>query len=487
MGGGGKRRLVVVLTAMSAVATGLGVPEATAGPATSGRWADPFKVSVRTIHTTMLPGGRILLFSRPRSRAGTEARIWNPNTKKVTNVSLTSRTDIYCGGHSLLPDGRLFVAGGQKYNSDLEVGIRNTTTFNPKTLRWSRGPLMDFPRWYPTTTMLPDGDILIFNGQLNQEGQDVATVQRYDPNTGGLTTLPNSADKPFQPYPRMHLLPDGTIFKSGPEGQSWSFNPASSTWTQKDKMGFDSRYAGTSVLLPIQGDGSGPVEILTAGGTHGRVGSKSAEIIDARGSNPQWRYTGSMNYGRLHHNATLLPDGKVLVVGGGRRAPRGDPVRRAEIYNPVNESWKVMASQEATRMYHATAILLEDGRVLSAGQDIRNPLATFAEVFSPPYLFKGTRPRISDMPKSAGYGSTFEVSGTQISRISKVMLMRPGSVTHSVDFDQRAVRLAFTKGSSSLTVTAPISGSVAPPGWYMLFLVNDAGVPSIASWVRLLG
>ena len=135
-------------------------------------------------------------------------------------------------------------------------------------------------------------------------------------------------------------------------------------------------------------------------------------------------------------------------------------------------------------MYHSTALLLPDGRVLSAGQD-DGDLATFGEVFSPPYLFQGPRPTISDMPRALRYGDEFEITTPDAADIRRVSLVRPGSVTHSVDFGQRYVTLRFSAAAATLTVRAPGRAAAAPPGHYMLFLVNGAGVPSTAGWVRI--
>ncbi|MEX1264692.1 MAG: galactose oxidase early set domain-containing protein [Actinomycetota bacterium] len=129
-------------------------------------------------------------------------------------------------------------------------------------------------------------------------------------------------------------------------------------------------------------------------------------------------------------------------------------------------------------------VLLPDGRVLSAGQT-DGTMQTSAELYSPPYLFAGPRPVIDAAPSTVGYGSSFAVSTSQAASIDSVALVRANSSTHGVNFDQRHVPLSFSAGAGGLTVSAPASGAQAPPGWYMLFLINDAGVPSVASWVKV--
>jgi hypothetical protein len=191
-----------------------------------------------------------------------------------------------------------------------------------------------------------------------------------------------------------------------------------------------------------------------------------------------------MHFARRHLNATLLPDGTVLVVGGGNTGNFDNPVTSAELFDPVTETWTVMAAQTAGRMYHSTAILLPDGRILSAGQN-SGVYAKTGEIYSPPYLFKGARPTIASAPANLGYGQMFNVQSPDAASIRSVTLMRPGSVTHSINMDQRYVGMDFSVSGSTLTVTGPSSPNTAPPGWYMLFLVSQSGVPSIASWVHV--
>jgi hypothetical protein len=199
---------------------------------------------------------------------------------------------------------------------------------------------------------------------------------------------------------------------------------------------------------------------------------------------PAWRSTGSLTYPRLVANLVTLPDGQVLIVGGGAQYKYTNPVKIPELYNPVSGTWTPMAPQQAGRMYHSTAVLLPDGRVLSAGQD-SGPLATYGEVFSPPYLFRGARPTISAAPANIGYGQTLTISTPDASTIKVVTVIRADAMTHEVDSDQRSIPLTFTAAGGTITAQSPASANVAPPGYYMLFIVNDNGVPSVAPWLRI--
>jgi Concanavalin A-like lectin/glucanases superfamily/Domain of unknown function (DUF1929)/Kelch motif len=294
--------------------------------------------------------------------------------------------------------------------------------------------------------------------------------------------LPASANKGYGNYPRLHLLANGRIAWTN-QARTQLFNTSTNTWAASALTNFGGRgESGSSILLP------GSEKVLLFGGPNGSGGgSATAEIGDFSGSTPSWRAVGSMHTGRVWSNGVLLPDGKVLAVGGGAGGAYTNPIKQAELFDPQTETWTAAASQQAPRVYHSTAVLLPDGRVLSAGHD-NGSQQTTAEIYSPPYLFKGPRPTISSAPASAGYGSQFTVSTPQAGSIQRVALIRPSSTTHSLHEDQRHVNLQFSVTSSNtLTVTAPATGNAAPPGPYMLFLVSSTGVPSVASFTTVSG
>jgi hypothetical protein len=295
-----------------------------------------------------------------------------------------------------------------------------------------------------------------------------------------MTRLPSTANKPVGSYPRMHLMPNGRLLKIGVQRKSEYFNPQTKTWSNVAPMLFGSRQKAATVLLP------GLNKVMAIGGESSstRAATNSVEILDTSQSSPRWSYTTPMNFPRQHLNAVTLPDGKVLAVGGGRADKYTDPVRAAEMYDPETETWRVMASQQAGRMYHSTALLLPDGRVLSAGQD-NGAFRTTAEIFSPPYLFSGSRPTIDNAPGKVGYDATLNISSADAADIAKVALIRASAVTHSTNTEQRYVALNFNASGGTITARAPANANIAPPGYYMLFLVNSAGAPSVASWVKL--
>jgi hypothetical protein len=235
-----------------------------------------------------------------------------------------------------------------------------------------------------------------------------------------------------------------------------------------------------------------PGKILYVGG--GRT-TATAETIDLNAASPVWKWTGSMAYPRRHLNATMLPTGEVLVTGGTSGTAFNDPslaVRVAEIWNAETGVWRQVASNAIDRAYHTTSILLPDGRVLHSGSgDALKPDGTpapdqkNAELYSPPYLFKGARPTISSAPGSALYGQSFLVGTSDPAGVSKVSLIAIGSTTHAFNADQRFMRLDFTRTTDGINVKAPSSRNIALPGYYMLFILNGNDVPSTARIIRL--
>jgi hypothetical protein len=225
-----------------------------------------------------------------------------------------------------------------------------------------------------------------------------------------------------------------------------------------------------------------PGRVLWAGG--GDPPTASAEIINLNSGTPAWAATGSMPGPRRQNNLTILPDGRVLCTGGSASGGFNteDGGKAAVVWNPANGGWTAWATEVNYRGYHSTALLLPDGRVLSSGGD-NHPNA---ELFSPPYLFNGARPTISSSPATGNYGQTVFVGTPQATGITKVTLTRISSVTHAQNWDQRFVNLSFSQAGGGLNVVLPSSANNAPPGHYLLWILNGSGVPSVANWLQLV-
>jgi hypothetical protein len=208
-------------------------------------------------------------------------------------------------------------------------------------------------------------------------------------------------------------------------------------------------------------------------------------------TNPTWQQKSPMTYPRFLHNLVSLPDGKVMVIGGSTIVSliSTTGILQSEMWDPDSETWTQLTPMQHPRMYHATALLLPDGRVLVAGGGKLAPAVDYpdAEIYSPPYLFKGARPTITSAPSSVTYGANMTINTPNAANVNSVSFVRLSSVTHAINTDQRYIPLTFTKNAGSLTVKAPTNSNIAPPGYYMLFIVNSVGVPSVAKIIQLGG
>src|SRR5882724_7114332 len=444
-----------------------------------GLWSEPFDWPIVAVHMMLLQTGEVLAWEGHTDNQGVQ--LWDPTTNVFASKPYNA-ANLFCAGHSMLSDGRILVAGGH-INAD--VGIRNATIFNPATENWAAAAPMAFPRWYPTLTTLPDGRVLVVSGSINCYSCIAEIPEIYNPTTNTWTQLSN-AKLALPQYPHMFVLPDGRLLAASTQAEpiiSSVLHINTQTWTPVGSVAIDG--GSSAMYLPGKVIKSG-----TAMDPDFPIVSSVANtyVLDMTQPEPAWRQTAPMAFPRTQHNLTLLPDGSVLVIGGSKNSDVYDltgPVYEAEIWSPQTETWTTMARMQVPRIYHSTALLLPDGRVLVAGGGQFGVDQFSAEIYSPPYLFKGDPPAITAVtPTRIQYGTTFSVQTPDASSIASVSLIRLGSVTHAFNMDQRFLELAFSRLSGSLNVQAPGSANLAPPGYYMLFIVDTSGVPSVASIVR---
>jgi hypothetical protein len=446
---------------------------------------------INPVHVALTHDGQILVISGSGNYPGNHvftAGVWNPATKLMNTFVISS--DMFCNGMVILPDGRPLVIGGT--NSYKFTGLSSTALFDPVAGTFSNGQNMADGRWYPTGTVLPDGTVMAISG-LNLAGKMNRTVEIYNPVTN-LWTAAGAAFTDLQFYPRQHVLPNGKVFASGwnPDSQMW--DPTSHVWTPvaTTKFGKDRTY-GSSVLLPLTpANGFKPMVIIMGGGPSGKTVTQTTETIDLSATTPAWQSGPDMVAPRIDMNATLLPNGKVLVSGGSSQGENASTaVTAAELYDPATNTFAPAGTMAFPRLYHSNTILLPDATVLAlGGNPIRGDFEGHMEIYSPPYLFTsaGTlakRPVIASVPSNISYGASFAVSVTSSTSIGSVVLIRPGAVTHSFDMDQRLVGLTFTTAAGTITAVAPSGPTLAPPGWYLIFVLDVNGVPSIGTFVQV--
>jgi hypothetical protein len=440
---------------------------ASAAPADAGQWGGVLNWGFQGKHMVALPTGKVLVWS-----TGDNARVWDPATGAFTPVPATFG-DLHCAGQSTLADGRVIVVGGQ--NGAPHNGTSVTALFDPWSQTWTQGASMKYLRWYATSTTLPDGKVLATSGDA-PGGTRAPNPEVYDPVANSWTVL-TGAPRTQGLYPLMFVLPNGKVFESGPGAAtaslttsgtgSWATGPANSYST--------SGYSESAVMLR-------PGVVLRAGG--GDPALTHVSLVDMNAASPTWRAVAPLNFPRRRMNLTILADGTAIALGGTRAGDdETQAVLDSEIWDPATETWTTVAPMAEARMYHSSAVLLDDGRVLVAGGEAAGRLR--AQIYSPAYLFKGARPVIASAPTSIGFGTSFSVDSADAGSIGSVALIRDAAATHAFDQNQRYVPLTFSAGTGVLSVTAPPNGGVAPPGYYLLVIKNSAGVPSVAKHVRL--
>ncbi len=479
---GGALTIAAVVAGLSVFAEK--IPAAT-DPGTQGEWGAPFDLGITAVHSVLLQNGKTLSWQFSEGpTGGSRAMLWDPASGTVTDVSVPYDRDIFCGGEIHLADGRLMAIGGVQYHAvSSRIGVKQTDFFDVTTETWSPGPDMSYARWYPDAVECADGTILAMGGWASPTAA-TNQMERYDPATNAFTTLPSSADKAVGLFPRTVLLPSGQVFMPGQNQETDRLNLNTNKWSFVGNMNYGPRVVGMAVLLP----GLNQVMAVGGGAALEQSGTNTAEIIDFSVPTPSWQYTASMNFARVQGNTVLLPDGTVLLVGGCNKGLGDGLVAPAELFDPVSGTWTIMASLPALKAHHSTALLLPDGRVWSAGGDQRVALQTYAQLYSPPYLFKGPQPVISQAPQTLAYNRSFSITTPDASNITRVALIKLGATTHDENFEQRYVDLAFQMHSGvllGLKATSPRDSYHAPPGWYMLFIVTSDGIPSVASMVLL--
>jgi hypothetical protein len=357
-------------------------------------------------------------------------------------------------------------------------------------------PNMRRGRWYPTGTVLGNGNVFVIAG-FDQQSVATSDVEIYRPATNDWVL---GTRAPWVPplYPRQHLLPSGKVFISGAHPRSRLYDPATGIWStgpvtlrrDPETNRALNRDYGTSVLLPLTpANGFRPTVMILGGGHHGSFITETTEKIDLAVDNPgSWAWTPgpNMKQPRVQLNATILPNDKVLVSGGSTATAASTAVRSTQLYDPVANAFSDGAPMAYARLYHSSTLLPPDGTVLAVGSNPGLGYQQHIEIYSPPYLFTGTaRPVISSVPAAVAYNSTFTVQTPNAASIRSIVLIRPGAPTHAFDMEQRLVGMTFAPVPGGLSVTAPRDSNLAPPGYYLLFIVDANGVPSVGRFVKL--
>jgi PKD repeat protein len=472
----------------------------TTAEANLARWAPLKTLPIVPVSGANLPDGTVLLWSA-ENRFGfgadlgrTYSVLFDPATGTATErlVSETSH-DMFCPGTANLPDGRIFVNGG------LSAGT--TSIYDPNTQIWTRAANMNIARAYQGTTPLQDGSVFTLGGSWaggvgNKHGEvwtpnawRLLPGVRIDPFLSSDTTRNFGMDSHLW----LFAAGNGRVFHAGPGfNMHWVETAGNGRVTPAGRRGDDQfSINGNAVMF----DTGKLLKVGGAPGYEGIVANANSYVIEL-GAAVNVRKLPSMAYPRAFHNSVVLPNGQVVVIGGATVAvgfTDNNGVLAPEIFDPISETFTVMPSMAVARNYHSIALLLPDGRVLSAGGGLcgngcgaNHP---DLQILSPPYLFNAdgslaTRPVISSAPTQAVHGASMNVTTT--GPVSAFSLVRLTSTTHAVNNDQRRLSLSFSEVSpNNYAVQVPANPGWALPGMYMLFAMDDDGTPSVSRTVRI--
>ncbi len=471
--------------------------------AARAQWSAPIQLSIVPAAAAVLGNGKVLFWAaNNRTSFGGLGRTYTSLFDPATNLAaeaLISNTshDMFCPGTAMLADGRLLVNGG------LDAGT--TSIYDPLSNSWTRAANMANTRGYNASTTLGDGSVLTvggsWSGGVRAKDSELFTLAGGWRTLSGISTsdsalLTSDPGGLYRSDNHMWLVPtgNGRVLHAGPgKNMNWldvrgngSMEPAGLRADDTDSMSGNAVMYDSGKILTVGGS-------LNYGGTDGK---RDAFVIDTTGGLADTRRVGSMTYPRVYANSVVLPNGQVVVIGGqtfGQGFSDSNSVLPTEIFDPETETFTLMPPISVPRNYHSVALLLPDGRVVSAGGGLCNCAADHPDLqlLSPPYLFNSdgsaaTRPVITSAPATVGYGTTATVNTG--SAVTSFALVRLGATTHTVNNDQRRVALSFTAlGGNSYSLNIPSNPGILLPGQWMLFAMNAQGTPSVARIVSVNG
>lgn len=489
--------------------------------ALEGQWSAVQEWPVLAVHAVLMDNGKVIAWDAtpddfdddPHTAEVKTTRItvWDPVTNTHVQADNNTNTDLFCAGAAHLWDGDLLLAGGDDAPGGApgfaEGASANSNIFHPNSNSWTRLENMASARWYSTVAALPNGEMLTFGGNYYIEPfAEVLSLERrwralpigWKQPEEGAAPDPNRQPYPYSgDYQWLQVTPSGRVASFGPHNTMGLVDTAGSGLWETLPNARDS--------VPYRGYGSfAPYEIgkvLITGGVGyglpgGEVSQSSAVVLDL--NTMRTTPAADMLYSRSQHNLTVLPDGKVLATGGHSSTESlidtNAPVLPSEMWDPDTGEWSEMAALARMRQYHSIGLLLPDARVLVAGGGYCGDCTTYnyheqnAEIYSPPYLFDeqgelAPRPQVSSTPERVNYGAGFSFEVQSSLDLERVIMLKPGSTTHSHNQEQRYIKLDFERSGTTVTAVAPGSRNLAPPGHYLMFALDQNGVPSQGQFV----
>jgi len=463
-----------------------------------GEWGRMIQWPHVAISAANLPDGRVLTWSSTETdgfssnREFSHSAVFDPNNNTFITTD-NNFHDMFCAGVSTLENGQIVASGG---NPD----DRRTSRFDPITLSWAPLANMFDLRWYGTNITLPNNEI--FSTFAKSAGD---RSEKYNPDANQWSRTPNASMLTLlnehnqiggmEWFAQIAVQPNGRVFHGGPSQSFLSFDPVNGGANESfgQPAGQRARKWGNIATYDIG-------KVLVLGGADLRRTDRTSVdlvyLVDLNGPAPVVTTGAPMNYPRALSNTVTLPNGEVLVIGGntnGDGFQDSGSILPAEIYNPSLNTWRVVASIDVPRNYHSTALLLKDGRVLSAGGGgcgagcAANHLD--GQIYSPPYLFNengslATRPTLSQVPAIVGAANSFTVSASADTQ--RFSMVRLSATTHHVNTDQRFLPVtSLNNGNGTYTLTMQANQNVLIPGYYWLFAVNAKGTPSLGQTIQI--
>jgi Domain of unknown function (DUF1929) len=421
---------------------------------------------------------------------GPEGVVKAPTAFHIVGIGEAQTRELHAIGHGIRLGKEDFQGSNLSY------------MFDPYTERYVYVMPMLHKRWYPTLAPLANGDLLAVSG-LDGVGQiSPGSTDLFDRRTLRWKAGPF---RYFPTYPALFLTASGKLFYSG---SNVGYGPATQgrqpgLWDTRDNSfrlvgGLRdptmTETSGSVLLPPVQAQ---KVMILGGGGVgESPQATARTAVVDLRSPQPSYAPGPSLARPTRYPLSVILPDDTVLVTGGARyyRGERRSDYHEARIYHPDTNTFTAAAVPSVGRDYHSEAVLLPDGRVATLGSNplfsdaqdtITAPFEQRIEIYSPPYLFRGPRPIIEGGPQRILRGGSAIFMTSNSADIWKVRLIHPSAATHDTDVQQRSIALSFTRTIHGVRVAIPPQPGLVPLGWYMLFVDNHRGVPSVARWVQI--
>ena len=512
-----------------------------------GRWiqvGNNTAAGILAVHAALLYTGKIVYFGGDQHDSGLNTagdvdhtRLFNCDTHAITTVTgLPGNSDLFCSGHGQLADGKILAAGGTRkwggggiHPSGHFIGLRDAYVFDPTSEHWvAVGKLVtqragdvtpgnDIEKtggkWYPTLLVLPDGRVLALSGhpEVEDNRHNNNSLELYDPATGTWTIVGpvdysniDTVDARRYEYPRLHVLPDGTVISMSPMAnrrlEKWHPYTDATDWD--DVIGpppeaiYDNWFAQdtTSVMLPLSPADNYRARIMQAGGSMPYIldlGNIGAGWIPAPRSMFDYPSPGDVNPVRENADSVILPTGEILIEGGLKNGSNdATGVRAPETYNPATGTWRVLPASPIVRGYHSTALLMPNGAVWVAGSNFNaspglSNRELRIEIFEPWY-FCGRRPTITDSAPKACHGDKLEIRTPDAADIKKVVILRCSTVTHNFNPDQRHITLEFIREKGDVILAqVPPEPAVVIVGYYLLFVIDSTGRPSTGRFLQI--